>query len=334
MAERKSWFSNFARPGFKKREEKETREGAEKRKTETPDNLWIKCPATGELIFQADLEAAQWVTPAGFHMRIGPEERFKHLFDGDFREIPLPPVPVDPLKFRDDKKYTDRLKAARAKTNRADCMGAAFGELNGHPVVILVQDFDFMGGSLGMAAGEAFVTAAHEAIRRDAPLVCITASGGARMQEGIYSLMQMTRTTLAIEELRQAGLPYLVILTDPTTGGVTASYGMLGDVHLAEPGALIGFSGPRVIEQTIRQKLPEGFQRAEFLEDKGMVDSVVDRRRLKETLSSLIGVMMAKRRAQHPNQTELPLLEAPRKEPARLVLREQRRARPKARAAE
>ena len=322
-----NWLSNFARPGLSKKKPEEARE--------TPDNLWIKDPLSGDLIYRAELEAADWVTPSGFHMRIGPEARFKIMFDDQaWQKIALPKVTPDPLKFKDDKKYVDRLKGARAKVGREDTMEAGYGRIGGAHAVVLVQDFEFMGGSLGMAAGEAFVTAAHEAIRRDAPLVCITASGGARMQEGIYSLMQMTRTTLAIEELRQAGLPYLVILTDPTTGGVTASYGMLGDVHLAEPGALIGFSGPRVIEQTIRQKLPEGFQRAEFLEDKGMVDSVVDRRRLKETLSSLIGVMMAKRRAQHPNQTELPLLEAPRKEPARLVLREQRRARPKARAAE
>lgn len=322
MSERKSWFSNFTRPGLKKREDKEKR--VEKKKVETPDNLWIKCPATGELIYQTDLEAAQWVTPAGFHMRIGPAQRFKHMFDGEWRDIPLPPVPTDPLRFRDDKRYTDRLKAARAKTNRADCMGAAYGTLNEQPVVILVQDFDFMGGSLGMAAGEGFVTAAHEAVRHSAPLICFTASGGARMQEGIFSLMQMTRTTLAIDEINRAGLPYIVVLTDPTTGGVTASYGMLGDVQLAEPGALIGFSGPRVIEQTIRQKLPEGFQRAEFLLDKGMVDAVVDRRRIKETISSLLGVLMAKRRTQ--TQQELPLVAREQSEPRRLTSRQRARA--------
>jgi acetyl-CoA carboxylase carboxyl transferase subunit beta len=339
MPERKSWFSNFARPGFKKQDKAEAAVKADKRKTETPDNLWIKCPATGELIFHADLEAAQWVTPAGFHMRIGPNQRFKYIFDGPWKEIALPPVPVDPLKFKDDKRYVDRLKAARAKTGREDCMGAAFGEVNGAPVVLLVQDFDFMGGSLGMAAGEAFVTAAHYAIRQDVPMICFTASGGARMQEGIFSLMQMTRATLAIEELHDAGLPYLVVLTDPTTGGVTASYGMLGDVHLAEPGALIGFSGPRVIEQTIRQKLPEGFQRSEFLIDKGMVDAVVDRRELKTNLSSLLGVLMANRRAARPAaQLQLPLQEVspPANPPVRAVEREPRRVRPSkaARAAE
>ncbi len=342
MSERKSWFSSFTRPGLKKREEKETRADKEKRDKATPDNLWIKCPATGELIYQTDLEAAQWVTPAGFHMRIGPAQRFKYLFDGAYTELQLPPVPVDPLKFKDDKRYVDRLKAARAKTGRADCMGAAYGEIHEHPSVVLVQDFSFMGGSLGMAAGEAFITAAREAVTRRAALICFTASGGARMQEGIFSLMQMARTTLAIQDLREAGLPYIVVLTDPTTGGVTASFAMLGDIQLAEPGALIGFSGPRVIEQTIRQKLPEGFQRAEFLEDKGMVDAVVDRRRLRDTLSSLMGVLMARRVA----QLELPLLEAPtaaalpappeRLSPPRRAAEraEPRRVRPKARAAE
>jgi acetyl-CoA carboxylase carboxyl transferase subunit beta len=300
----------------------------EKRETETPDNLWIKCPSTGELICQAALENEQWVTPAGFHMRIGPALRFKYLFDDQWEEIALPDVPQDPLKFKDDKRYTDRLKAARAKTGRKDCMAAAFGKIGDQPAVVLVQDFDFMGGSLGMAAGEAFICAAREAIKRDAPLICFTASGGARMQEGILSLMQMPRTTLAIEELHAAGLPYLVVLTDPTSGGVTASYGMLGDVHLAEPGALVAFSGPRVIEQTIRQKLPEGFQRAEFLLDKGMVDAVVDRRKLKETLALLLDVLTAKRRAASSGaQQALPLVERlgePKRPPPR----------PKARAAE
>ncbi len=284
-----NWLSNLARPGLKKKTEE---------KRETPDNLWIKCPLTGELIFRSDLEAANWVTPAGFHMRIGPDARFKMLFDEvGWQKIPTPKVPVDPLKFKDDKKYVDRLKAARAKTNRDDCVSAAYGRIGGAPSVVLVQDFDFMGGSLGMAAGEAFVTAAHAAIRRKAALIAVTASGGARMQEGILSLMQMPRTTLAIHEVREAGLPYIVILTDPTTGGVTASYAMLGDIHIAEPGALIGFTGPRVIEQTIRQKLPEGFQRSEYLLDKGMVDMVVDRRRMKETLAGILGVLMAKAEA-------------------------------------
>jgi acetyl-CoA carboxylase carboxyl transferase subunit beta len=282
-----NWLSNFTRPGLKKKVEEEKRE--------TPDNLWVKCPITGDLVFRTELEAADWVTPAGFHMRIGPEPRFKHLFDNQaWQKISLPNVAADPLKFRDDKKYVDRLKAARAKVEREDCMAAAYGQIEGARAVILVQDFEFMGGSLGMAAGEGFIAAAETALRRRAALVAVTASGGARMQEGILSLMQMPRTTLAIQKLKQAGLPYIVVLSDPTTGGVTASYAMLGDVHIAEPGALIGFAGPRVIEQTIRQKLPEGFQRSEYLLDKGMVDMVVDRRELKTTIGRVLAVLMHK----------------------------------------
>ncbi|MES1198842.1 MAG: acetyl-CoA carboxylase, carboxyltransferase subunit beta [Pseudomonadota bacterium] len=284
-----NWLSNLARPGLQKKK-------PEEEKRETPDNLWVKDPGTGELIFRAELEAADWVTPSGFHMRIGPEPRFKQLFDdAAWQKVTLPKVVNDPLKFKDDKKYADRLKAARAKVGRDDTMDAAYGQVSGVRTVILVQDFDFMGGSLGAAAGEAFIAAAQTAVKRKAALVVITASGGARMQEGILSLMQMPRTTLAIQSLKEAGLPYIVVLSDPTTGGVTASYAMLGDVQIAEPGALIGFAGPRVIEQTIRQKLPEGFQRSEYLLDKGMVDMVVDRRQLKETLGRLLGLLMHKR---------------------------------------
>jgi acetyl-CoA carboxylase carboxyl transferase subunit beta len=285
-----NWLSNFARPGLKKK--------GDEKKPDTPDNLWIKDPLSGELVYRTDLEASQWVTPSGFHMRIGPDARFKILFDEQaWQKIPLPSVATDPLKFKDDKKYVDRLKAARAKVGREDTMAAAYGRIGGAHAVVLVQDFEFMGGSLGMAAGEAFIAAANAAIRRKAAMIVVTASGGARMQEGIMSLMQMPRTTIAIQMLREAGLPYLVVLADPTTGGVTASYAMLGDVHIAEPGALIGFAGPRVIEQTIRQKLPEGFQRSEYLLDKGMVDLVVDRRQLKATLSTLLSVLMHKQAA-------------------------------------
>ena len=293
-----NWLSNFTRPGLQKKKPEE----ADKR--ETPDNLWIKDPVTGDLIYRSELEAADWVTPSGFHMRIGPEPRFKQLFDDHaWQKVPLPKVPTDPLKFKDDKKYVDRLKSARTKVGREDCMAAAYGRIGGAHAVILVQDFEFMGGSLGMAAGEAFIAAAEAAVRRKAALVMVTASGGARMQEGIMSLMQMPRTTLAIQTLKEAGLPYIVILADPTTGGVTASYAMLGDVHIAEPGALIGFAGPRVIEQTIRQKLPEGFQRSEYLLDKGMVDIVVDRRQLKATLVSVLAVLTHKR-AQARNEDD------------------------------
>jgi len=285
-----NWLSNFARPGLKKKGEEPQRD--------TPDNLWIKDPLSGELIYRTDLEAADWVTPSGFHMRIGPDARFKIMFDdAAWQKITLPKVAPDPLKFKDDKKYVDRLKAARAKVGRDDCMAAAYGRIGGAHAVVLVQDFEFMGGSLGMAAGEAFVAAAEAAIRRKAAMIIVTSSGGARMQEGILSLMQMPRTTIAIQMLKDAGLPYLVVLADPTTGGVTASYAMLGDIHIAEPGALIGFAGPRVIEQTIRQKLPEGFQRSEYLLDKGMVDLVVDRRNLKATLSTLLSVLMHKHAA-------------------------------------
>src|SRR5262245_53157606 len=283
-----NWLSNFARPGLSKKKPDDARD--------TPDNLWIKDPLSGDLIYRAELEQADWVTPSGFHMPIGPDARFKQMFDDQaWQKITLPKVATDPLKFKDDKKYVDRLKAARAKVGRDDCMAAGYGRIGGAHAVVLVQDFEFMGGSLGMAAGEAFVASAEAAIRRKAAMIVVTASGGARMQEGILSLMQMPRTTLAIQSLREAGLPYIVVLADPTTGGVTASYAMLGDIHIAEPGALIGFAGPRVIEQTIRQKLPEGFQRSEYLLDKGMVDLVVDRRQLKATISTLLSVLMHKR---------------------------------------
>ena len=287
-----NWWTNLTRPGLKKKGEDKKPDA----KRETPDGLWIKCPITGELIYQQDLEAANWVTPAGFHMRIGPAQRFKQVFDdGAGIPITLPDVPRDPLRFKDDKRYVDRLRAARAKVERDDCMAAAEGRIGGSPAVVLVQDFEFMGGSLGMAAGEGFIVAAQQAVKSGCALVCFAAAGGARMQEGILSLMQMPRTTLAIQELKAAGLPYIVVLTDPTTGGVTASYAMLGDVQIAEPGALIGFAGPRVIEQTIRQKLPDGFQRAEYLLEKGMVDMVVDRRHLKQTLTALLSILLANR---------------------------------------
>jgi acetyl-CoA carboxylase carboxyl transferase subunit beta len=219
--------------------------------------------------------------------------RLKSLFDGgEFEEIAMPEVPVDPLKFRDERRYADRLKDARTKTGLADAMKVGLGKLDDLPVTAAVQDFDFMGGSLGMAAGEAVVTGAETAVKRNTPFILFAASGGARMQEGILSLMQLPRTTVAVQMLREAKKPYIVVLTNPTTGGVTASYAMLGDVHIAEPGALIGFAGPRVIEQTIREKLPEGFQRAEYLEAHGMVDMVVHRHQLRETLSRLCHLLM------------------------------------------
>ncbi len=266
-------------------------------KRETPENLWVKDPDTGEMIYRPDLEAAKWVTPAGRHMRIGPKLRFAYTFDdGKWETLPAPSAPDDPLHFSDGRPYRERLQSARRATGAQDVMSIGFGPISGLPTVVLVQDFAFMGGSLGMAAGEGFIAAARAAVERKAPLVVFTAAGGARMQEGALSLMQMARTTLAIQELKAAGLPYVVVLTDPTTGGVTASYAMLGDVHLAEPGALIGFAGPRVIEQTIRETLPPGFQRSEYLVEKGMVDRVVSRDALPGVLGAVLSMLMDGRR--------------------------------------
>ena len=262
-------------------------------KRDTPENLWVKCPETGEMIYRPDLEAALYVTPAGHHMRIGPEFRLKFTFDdGKYERIASPVVVEDPLKFPDDRPYSDRLKAARKATGEQDSMAIAYGHIGGQPAVVIVQDFAFMGGSLGMGAGEAFVKAAQEAVKRQVPFVIFTASGGARMQEGTLSLMQMARTTLAVNELKEAGLPYIVVLTDPTTGGVLASYAMLGDIHIAEPNATIGFSGRRVIEQTIRETLPPGFQKSEFLVEHGMVDQVVKREDIPSVLSSMLKTLM------------------------------------------
>ncbi len=260
---------------------------------ETPENLWVKCPESGELVFHKDLEANIFVVPgSGYHMRLAAKARLDNLFDGAaYEEIATPEVPLDPLKFRDVKRYTDRLKEYRLKTEAQDAVKLAFGKLAGMNIVAAVQDFDFLGGSLGMAAGEAIVTGILTAIERRTPFIIFTASGGARMQEGIFSLMQMPRTTIAVQRLRAAKLPYIVVLTNPTTGGVTASYAMLGDIHVAEPGAVIGFAGARVIEQTIRERLPEGFQRAEYLEAHGMIDMVVHRHDMRATLARLCGLL-------------------------------------------
>ena len=277
-----NWLSKLTPPGVKKIFTKR----------DTPDNLWVKCPKSGEMVFHADLAAALHVTPAGHHMRIGPEYRMSYTFDsGKYEMLETPKVVADPLKFKDDRKYTERLKTARAKTGMDDAMALAVGRIEGIKTVVLVQNFAFMGGSLGMAAGDAFITACEQAVARELPLVIFTAAGGARMQEGALSLMQMPRTTIGVQKMREAGLPYIVVLTDPTTGGVTASYAMLGDVHLAEPDALICFAGPRVIEQTIREKLPEGFQRSEYLEAKGMIDQVVHRKDLRTALAKILSVL-------------------------------------------
>jgi acetyl-CoA carboxylase carboxyl transferase subunit beta len=284
--ERGGWLAKFA-PGVRKA----------LTKRDTPENLWVKDPDTGDMLYRADLEAAKWVTPSGRHMRIGSQLRFRYTFDdGKWEALPTPAVPEDPLHFSDGKPYRERLAAARKATHAQDAMAIGWGQIRGVPAVVLVQDFTFMGGSLGTAAGEAFIAAARAAIERKAPLVVFTASGGARMQEGTLSLMQMARTTLAIEELKSAGLPYVVVLTDPTTGGVTASYAMLGDVHLAEPGAMIGFAGRKVIEQTIRETLPESFQRAEFLVEKGIVDRVTTRHELPEVLGAILSMLTSGRR--------------------------------------
>jgi len=261
-------------------------------KKDSPENLWVKCPKSSEMVFAADLPGLLHVTPAGHHMRIGPELRLQYTFDdGEYETVSVPDVAKDPLKFKDDQKYTDRLKKARAKTGNEDAMSIGVGKIRGIKTVALVQNFAFMGGSLGMAAGEGFIQAAEYAVANKLPLVAFTAAGGARMQEGALSLMQMPRTTIAVQEMREAGVPYIVVLCDPTTGGVTASYAMLGDIHLAEPGALICFAGPRVIEETIREKLPEGFQRAEYLEEHGMIDRVVARRDMRRVLGDILAVL-------------------------------------------
>ena len=258
-------------------------------KRETPENLWVKDPESGEMVFYRDLEANQWVVPgSGHHMKIKANDRMAAFLDGGkYENVPLPSVPQDPLKFRDQKRYTDRLKEMRVKTGMEDAVLVSTGQLYGQNVTVAVQDFDFMAGSLGMAAGSAVITGLEKAANTKTPFILFASSGGARMQEGILSLMQMPRTTVAVLRLRDAGLPFIVVFTNPTTGGVTASYAMLGDVHIAEPGALICFAGPRVIEQTIREKLPEGFQRAEYLKDHGMVDMVVHRHEMRATLARL-----------------------------------------------
>ncbi len=304
-----NWLTNVVRPKI--------RDFLSRR--ETPENLWIKCPDTGQLVFFKDVEANQFVIPgSNYHMRMDAPARLKSIFDNEtWIDIAVPEVPADPLKFRDERRYGDRLKDARTKTGMNDAVKLGLGKLDGLPVVIGVQDFEFMGGSLGMAAGEAVIKGLQTAIEKKTPFILFAASGGARMQEGILALMQMPRTTVAVDMLRDAGLPYIVVLTNPTTGGVTASYAMLGDVHIAEPGALICFAGPRVIEQTIREKLPEGFQRAEYLREHGMVDMVVHRHDLRKTLSVLCQ-LLTKVPAEVPQEILPPEQEPAEEEPALL----------------
>lgn len=279
-----NWINNVVRPRIR---------SFLKPKDTGSENLWVKDPESGEMVFYRDLEANMWVVPnSGYHMKIKAADRLSTFLDeGQYQTIALPQVVQDPLKFRDSKRYVDRLKENRVKTGTEDAVTVVVGELFGSPVTVAVQDFDFLGGSLGMAAGSAIITGLETALQKRTPFVLFVSSGGARMQEGILSLMQMPRTTVAVLRLREAGLPFIVVFTNPTTGGVTASYAMLGDVHIAEPGALIGFAGPRVIEQTIREKLPKGFQRSEYLCEHGMVDMVVHRHNLRTTIGSLIGIL-------------------------------------------
>jgi acetyl-CoA carboxylase carboxyl transferase subunit beta len=290
-----NWITNFVRPRIKSLMGKGGRE--------TPENLWKKCSACGEMIFHRDLVANLHVCPnCGHHMRIGPAERFAYTFDAkSFGELPPPRVVQDPLRFRGEKRYGDEIKAARAKTSRPEAFSAARGTLDGLPVMVAVQPFDFLGGSLGMAVGEAFVQAAEAAIAEKRAFILYVSSGGARMQESMLSLMQMPRTTIAVDMLKEAGLPYIVVFTDPTFGGVSASYAMLGDIQIAEPGAQIGFAGARVIAQTIREKLPEGFQRAEHLLAHGMLDMVTPRTEMRATLSRILHLLMNKPRPRAKN---------------------------------
>lgn len=278
-----NWITNYVRP----------RINSMLGRREVAENLWIKCPETGEMVFHKDLEDNKWVIPAsGYHMKMPAKARLADLFDdGEFEAFVQPKVAQDPLKFRDSKKYTDRLRDSRAKTDQEDTIVAGLGKIKGLKTVAVVHEFAFMGGSLGIAAGEAIVKAFERAVAEKCPLVMFPASGGARMQEGILSLMQLPRTTVAVNMLKEAGLPYIVVLTNPTTGGVTASYAMLGDVHIAEPGAEICFAGKRVIEQTIREKLPEGFQTSEYLLEHGMVDMVISRHEILDTLATLLKIM-------------------------------------------
>ena len=279
-----NWISNYVRP----------RINSLFSRREMPDNLWSKCDSCGTMLFHRELsDNLNVCNNCSHHMPISPRRRFAALFDGGiFTEVKVPAPKPDPLHFRDQKKYPERMKAAQKATGETEAMLVAEGEIGRTPIVAAAQDFSFMGGSMGMYVGNAIIAAAERAVKLKRPLILFSAAGGARMQEGILSLMQMPRTTVAVEMLREAGLPYIVVLTNPTTGGVTASYAMLGDVHIAEPNALICFAGPRVIEQTIREQLPEGFQRAEYLLDHGMLDRVTDRREMRDELITITRMLL------------------------------------------
>lgn len=279
-----NWITNYVRP----------RINSIFSRRETPDNLWTKCDECGTMLFHREVaDNLNVCTNCDHHMAITPRARFAALFDGGiFTQVQVPAPITDPLHFRDQKKYPDRMRAAQKATGETEAMLVAAGEIGRTPIVAAAQDFSFMGGSMGMYVGNAIIAAAEEAVRLQRPLILFSAAGGARMQEGILSLMQMPRTTVAIQMLKEAGLPYIVVLTHPTTGGVTASYAMLGDVHIAEPNALICFAGPRVIEQTIREKLPDGFQRAEYLLDHGMLDRVTSRTKMRDELITITRMLM------------------------------------------
>ena len=302
-----NWISNYVRPKinslFSRRE--------------VPENLWRKCDECGTMLFHRELtDNLNVCTSCGHHMAITPRERFDNLFDGGiFTEVKVKAPVADPLQFKDQKKYPDRMKAAQKNTGETEAMLVAEGQMGGTPIVAAAQDFSFMGGSMGMYVGNAIVAAAERAVELGRPLILFSAAGGARMQEGILSLMQMPRSTVAVEMLKEAGLPYIVVLTHPTTGGVTASYAMLGDVQIAEPNALICFAGPRVIEQTIREKLPEGFQRAEYLLDHGMLDRVTARTEMRDELITIIRMLMGQPPA-IKGELPAPAEPAPAEEPA------------------
>ena len=309
-----NWISNYVRP----------RINSLFSRREVPENLWTKCPECGTMLFHRELsDNLNVCTNCDHHMAITPRDRFNALFDsGIFSEVKIPEPIVDPLHFRDQKKYPDRLKAAQKSTGEKEAMLVAEGDVGRTPIVAAAQDFSFMGGSMGMYVGNAIIAAAERAIKLKRPLVLFSAAGGARMQEGILSLMQMPRTTVAVQMLRDANLPYIVVLTHPTTGGVTASYAMLGDVHIAEPNALICFAGPRVIEQTIREKLPEGFQRAEYLLDHGMLDRVTHRMKMRDELIAILRMLM---RLPPPVAGDLPAPEAV-EEPAKATAAKAKKA--------
>ena len=302
-----NWLTNFVRPRIQ----------ALVSKTEVPENLWEKCPGCEQMLFHRELDANLRVCHhCNHHLRIGAEARLKMLFDGgDYALIEIPKAVVDPLRFRDRRRYGERLRDAQAKTGRDDAIMVADGTMGGSRVVVAALDFDFLGGSMGVAVGDGLLTAARQAVAVGAPMIAVSASGGARMQEGILSLMQMPRTTIAVDEVREAGLPYIVVLADPTTGGVSASFAMLGDVTLAEPGAIIGFAGRRVIEETIRESLPDGFQRAEYLRDHGVVDMVVPRHQLRDTLIRLLGLLTAAPKVAEPAPATEPVVEIVDAEP-------------------